>query len=338
MSNVNASSEPTLSTEQRSQLRNWVTEFDNNSFRSGLWGPVRSQLGVVPPQLTQMSNDLQELNRRLQTDEAIAEYLPLLKTAIIYMRRITATDVEYRKASTFDPNATAKIQSRLQPFQDFMDQPWYAAVRAASPPLLSDLLTVRRAEQLVFRDDDLALQERTYDEKFGILTAPALFFPDLRHYRATSALRGRPVSIAYCDIDDFKRFNERHTEPVVDRILLPRFMNELERHAYPGGHVYRFGGDEYVMLFPATAEPRAIQSLAELQEALAQITYPGVEGTLTMSVGIFELTPESDRTDREALDLASAAKKFAKESGKNRIASYQSADESPGNLYIAHPQ
>ncbi|MCH8131922.1 MAG: hypothetical protein IIA30_05170, partial [Myxococcales bacterium] len=105
----------------------------------------------------------------LQTDESIAEYLPLAKTAIIYMRRITATDVEARKAATFDPTATAEIENRLQPFQDLMGQPWYAEVRAATPPLLSELLTVQRAEQLILRDYDLALPERTYDEKFGIL-------------------------------------------------------------------------------------------------------------------------------------------------------------------------
>lgn len=330
-------SEPILSVEQRAQLRSWVIEFNNNPFRTGLWGPVSQQLGVVPSQLKEMSDDLDALMRRLQTDEPIAEYLPLAKTAIIYMRRITATDVEARKGATFDPTATAEIENRLQPFQDLMGQPWYAEVRAATPPLLSELLTVQRAEQLILRDYDLALPERTYDEKFGILTAPTLFFPDLRHYRAMSALRGRSVSIAYCDIDDFKQFNDRYTETVVDRNLLPRFMSELERHTYPSAHAYRFGGDEYVILFPATSTDQAIQSLAELQETLAKVPYPGIEWRPTISVGVFELTPESDRTDREALDLASEAKQLAKKEGKNRIAAVWSADASGMAFHIAHP-
>lgn len=326
---------PVFSNDELNRLFSWVTDFYNEWFQ-GILVPVRRLLRVTPPRLDEIGKNLREAIDALRHQRPEAHHLPLIRAAVTYKRRRVATDVERRKRLTEDRAALLELDKLLKPLDATMGEPWFLAEEAAWTPLLSDFLTVQIAEEQLLRDSDLAPQERVYDEKFGILTSPALFFPDLRYYRATSELRGRSVTVAFCDIDDLKSFNTRYTEPIVDRDLLPRFMNALESHMYARGHAYRQGGDEYVLLLPGMTKEEAVQSLAELQDTLDRITYTGIERNPTISIGLFELSPGSDRTDQEALELASIAKKFAKDDLGNRICGYKGTGISESDLDKLH--
>lgn len=326
---------PRFSTDQLKQFGVWVNEFYNEWFVP-LSHTVIGLLQVNPSRLHEIGANLRDAARELGNERPAAYHVPLIKAAVIYKRRRVATDVERRKRLTEDPSALLELDKLLEPLDQTTRQPWFLAAEAARIPLLSDFLTVQVAEDHLLRDSDLAFQKRVSDEKFGILTSPALFYPDLRYYRATSELRGRSVTVAFCDIDDLKSFNTRYTEPIVDRDLLPGFMNALESHMYARGHAYRQGGDEYVLLLPGMTQEEAVQSLAELQDTLDRITYTGMERNPTISIGVFELSPGSDRTDQEALELASVAKKFAKDDLGNRIWGYKGTGFSESDLDKLH--
>ena len=85
--------------------------------------------------------------------------------------------------------------------------------------------------------------------------APRLFFDDLEEVRSAAEIRGLPFAVSFLDIEFFKAINDRYTEPTVDRDLLPTFMRCMEAHVYGRGRAYRQGGDEYVVLTAAPAEP-----------------------------------------------------------------------------------
>ncbi len=120
-------------------------------------------------------------------------------------------------------------------------------------------------------------------------------------------------------------FNTAHGETTVDRNLLPRFMQTLESHVYHHGFAYRQGGDEYLVLLPSLSKELAIDFLDELRRTLAAVKYPEIQGTPTVSIGACLAGPDCPLTDRELRDRANDAKKFAKENGKNCIATYEGA-------------
>jgi GGDEF domain-containing protein len=97
----------------------------------------------------------------------------------------------------------------------------------------------------------------------------------------------------------------------------------IEGHVYHHGFAYRQGGDEYLMLVPSLSRALAILFVDELRCKLAALTYPDIPELTTVSVGLCIVEPDSPLTDRELLDRANSAKKFAKSHGKNCIATYK---------------
>jgi diguanylate cyclase (GGDEF)-like protein len=183
---------------------------------------------------------------------------------------------------------------------------------------ITDFLSIKEIYSL--QKDNLSAPEPEYDEKFGILLSPAQFLRRLALARIESRLRGTSISIAFIDIDNFKQFNKEYGEFIVDRSVLPIFMRSMEAHVHSHGFAFRFGGDEYMILFPNLSHLSAVESCGSYQQKLPSLHFPGVSRQLTVSIGLCTAGPDSPLTDREIQKLATDAKQVAKDAGKNRIA------------------
>lgn len=80
---------------------------------------------------------------------------------------------------------------------------------------------------------------------------------------ARSLRYGRPLSLAYIDLDGFKHVNDTLGHSIGDR-LLREVSAELVEHVRPTDAVARMGGDEFAILMPET-------SLADAKAAMARI-------------------------------------------------------------------
>ncbi len=314
-----------------SDLRMW--------FQAWLLEPVHKALSgtVEPSRLTDLYAEMNRFEARLGENLGIPitieqQDLPLLKRVLLFQKQKVAHKQEELRHKSADQDIMKKIDSLSDAVTRLMSQDWFMNVNELTMPRLTEFLILQAAYQVL--PMPIASGESRYDEKFGILQSPGGFLAGLRNCRTESWLRGTPISVAFIDIDDFKKFNTKYTETTVDRDLLPHLMQTLESHVYAHGFAYRFGGDEYVLLLPNMPSDSALQSLRELQEKLQSLSVRGIDDSVTVSIGVCTLAADSILTDIEVQDRANRAKAFAKKAGKNCIAIYRSASCLEKDLYI----
>jgi len=152
----------------------------------------------------------------------------------------------------------------------------------------------------------------------------------IRDTMADALVNRRTVSLMVLDIDDFKRYNDEFGHHAGDDVL--RETVELLRSCIRSGdHVFRIGGDEFVVLFCDASGPRqggggAPESVADIarrfQRAVNDLRLPQLgregPGTFTVSAGVAVFPWEG--LDAEALVRRADMRALeSKRNGKNLI-------------------
>ena len=125
---------------------------------------------------------------------------------------------------------------------------------------------------------------------------------------------GRPVALALIDLDHFKRVNDRHGHDEGDRVL-QEFVRLVQASVRRSDRLFRFGGEEFVLLLPATDEIGLEFAMANLRRTLAALTVSGEP--VTVSIGGAVLRPGEDRDGW--FGRADDALYRAKAGGRNRL-------------------
>ena len=125
----------------------------------------------------------------------------------------------------------------------------------------------------------------------------------------------QPLSIAILDIDHFKKVNDEFGHPVGDQVLV-RTAKLLSSCVRESDTVARWGGEEFAVIAPMTAEEGAA-SLAEKLRSIMATTHLGPKESVTASFGVAEF--RADDTLESLLQRADAALYRAKQSGRNQV-------------------
>ncbi len=127
-----------------------------------------------------------------------------------------------------------------------------------------------------------------------------------------------PLSLAMLDLDNFKNVNDTYGHPVGDQVLrtLSRLLKQRLRRSDVVG---RYGGEEFVVVFPGTTAATAKNVLEQIRAAFQKIKQFSELGdfSVTFSAGIADLAQTADFD--ELFDAADSALYEAKHSGKNCI-------------------
>jgi diguanylate cyclase (GGDEF)-like protein len=131
---------------------------------------------------------------------------------------------------------------------------------------------------------------------------------------------GHRFSLAIIDVDQFKPFNDGLGHVAGDEAL-KQVAKALRRAVRAGDGIYRYGGEEFVVLLPeqSLADARcAIERVRE--EVLKQgIARPEKGQRLTVSAGVAELDQRIDASVEDWIARADAALYVAKTNGRNRV-------------------
>lgn len=128
------------------------------------------------------------------------------------------------------------------------------------------------------------------------------------------------LSLCLLDVDNFKQINDGHGHQVGDRVLR-RVAEVLRAGTRDSDGVGRYGGDEFVVVFPNTPAELAGELAERLRSTVSADLMTVDEGraiSLTISIGVAGLPAHG--TSKEAL-LAAADKAMyrAKASGRDRV-------------------
>jgi diguanylate cyclase (GGDEF)-like protein len=130
---------------------------------------------------------------------------------------------------------------------------------------------------------------------------------ELERFLARAARDREPLSVAMLDIDHFKRYNDGHGHAGGDRLL--QAAAAAWTAAMRGGdHIARFGGEEFLVLFPRCAAEHASAAADRLREAMPS--------GATCSVGVAEW--DGSETAQQLLARADVALYAAKAAGRDR--------------------
>ncbi len=126
----------------------------------------------------------------------------------------------------------------------------------------------------------------------------------------------RQYYFAMLDIDNFKRVNDTFGHLYGDEILV-HFANLLRKTFRAGDLLYRFGGEEFVLIYGVDPVYGGGSTLERFRAAVENYNFPGV-GRVTVSIGYTRITEPLDPTAM-LIDRADSAVYFAKEHGRNRV-------------------
>jgi diguanylate cyclase (GGDEF)-like protein len=129
------------------------------------------------------------------------------------------------------------------------------------------------------------------------------------------------ASVVMCDIDFFKQYNDRFGHLSGDRALR-QVAKTLQANVREGERVYRFGGEEFVVVLDDCELEFARQRAEQLRRAVEALDIPHSDsalGRVTISMGVSEIGPAGPGTVEEWLAEADRALYRAKEQGRNRV-------------------
>lgn len=155
------------------------------------------------------------------------------------------------------------------------------------------------------------------DRLTGLLNRAAMQ-RDLALEAESSAQNSTTYSIAMIDLDHFKSVNDQYGHPVGD-VVLEQMAERFSESLRPRDRIYRYGGEEFLVLLPETASVAAQPVLERLRQRASSrpVTDGVIKITQTVSIGFVEIFQGESPDD--AIGRADRALYRAKKCGRNRV-------------------
>jgi diguanylate cyclase (GGDEF)-like protein len=178
--------------------------------------------------------------------------------------------------------------------------------------------------------DFRARLERANHELLGLSLTDALtglgnrrrMEEDLARTHARALRVGRSFGMALFDIDHFKLYNDHYGHLAGDDALR-RVAQCLDKQARAGETVYRYGGEEFLLLLPDCSVADAAVAAGRIRQAVTELGIPHAPSTalpvVTLSGGVFCWAPGSTLSVAGMLRQADEALYQAKSAGRNRV-------------------
>ena len=196
------------------------------------------------------------------------------------------------------------LLSRAAPYSESEEQRIHDSVGQAAP-VLANLRNLAVAE----------IRAAT-DSLTGLPNNRAIIDVTKRTF-ARAVASGTPLALLLLDLDHFRQVNDQHGHEVGDQVLaaVGATLRDVLR---TGDFAGRNGGEEFAVLLPGTEIAVALEIAERVRAAIAEISLPGADVSVTASIGVAGFPDHGSSPDRLER-LANAALYVAKRKGCNRV-------------------
>jgi diguanylate cyclase (GGDEF)-like protein len=145
---------------------------------------------------------------------------------------------------------------------------------------------------------------------------------DLKEEIERAERYNKKLSVLMIDIDWFKEYNDFHGHQKGDKLLI-RLVRTISYNIRFTDKLYRYGGEEFVVLLPETGEEEAKEVAEKLRNKIGEKKFEGEEKSqpnmiISVSIGIARY-PKDGSSSNELINVADKALYTAKRAGKNIV-------------------
>ena len=221
-------------------------------------------------------------------------------------------------ANVFLLHATAALIANVLAIAAIIPIALHLPTLTATLALLASLLmcaSMAYLFALLTHRQHLQLQSIAIQDPLTLLGNRRAMDEELRLSMEDCARKQTPATLIVLDLDFFKMVNDKFGHNVGDVVLVD-LANLLKKRVRKTDRVFRFGGEEFVVLTRNTALKEALKIAEQLRTQIeAELKDP--EGALTASFGCAQLHP--DETADEWFERADKAVYQAKQQGRNCV-------------------
>lgn len=131
---------------------------------------------------------------------------------------------------------------------------------------------------------------------------------------------GKPLSVLFVDVDDFKKVNDMYGHDVGDRVL-SLIVKILKDSVRMTDMVGRYGGDEFIIVLPSTDAESSVQIAERIRANVNKHVDQGF--SITVSIGVCTWAGDDILSSKDIIRRADRAMYMAKRLGKNRVFFYR---------------
>ena len=143
---------------------------------------------------------------------------------------------------------------------------------------------------------------------------------------AEASRYGGGLALLMIDIDRFKSVNDEFGHLLGDEVLR-QVSSLLKQSLRKVDLLCRYGGEEFVVVAPATTGENAIELGEKLRKAIAKFPFPGIPRQITASIGVADYPAHGDTRDA-MVGASDAALYRAKQQGRNRVMGFDDSSDS----------
>lgn len=168
------------------------------------------------------------------------------------------------------------------------------------------------------------IEESSKDPLTSVLTR-RIFDKVMKGQLALAKTTHTEVGLLMCDLDHFKTINDSYGHLTGDAVL-QHFSLLLNRHLRKSDYIFRFGGEEFIIILPATTEEDTYTLAKKLCETTSKTLFSsdGVAFNYTVSIGTLPIRielsdPIYDDTINHYLQEVDKKLYMAKQQGRNCV-------------------
>ena len=187
-----------------------------------------------------------------------------------------------------------------------------------------DYTSLEIGNEIAIINDMLIIGEYTKDHLTGLL-GRRLFEKIVMSQVEIAKATESDCSMIMCDLDHFKEVNDRFGHIAGDAVI-QNFAALLQKLLRKSDFIFRFGGEEFLILLPSTnyTEARALAEKICLEVTLQKIIYEKSTISYTVSVGVHEIDTDdlsfvTKDTIQKYVHSVDVQLYLAKQNGRNRV-------------------